>query len=551
MAFKPKQTYTGNDQREQQSVDFINGLLKGTHAYPELKYGEKGANIDGYIHLLDEERCIDGKMTVQVKTVSPCNEEKNVFPCPTSLFGYAERTNDDVFLLAVDHLQQVVLWKYISRQLIKANQHKQDQETITLHFNDNEKLTKDNIQETINKWKSICNFHKKLIDNIENINEENEKLRHLLVFAESSAFTIPKTEVIEIQKFSDIYNGLLDTDFNYVKRTRYPYIWKQGIAIFDYQDDEVLYAIYSIKYGENSLLIKQLPQNTLNKFNFVIAYHGFNKIKNDIFSLVTERLTDDITQMFKRYKTIPPYDYYVVEYLQDVINTYSNTLCNSTQIAHDYYALQKEIEQHIKKHRKILKGGYKPVDLEVVDDCINYLLNRGYKGNIELYPSENEYGYTGYATDSYTPELAFAKMQIVLNYVYETYTNFINNNFYSIKDGLDMYFNADFVLINLEYDKKYPNIPAYYFYRNDNNYKKEKTKVEFCLQKQHELFDKYATSNFFENAISYKGHTYQCKRAWGFSAFDVIIGRTCLIDTFYKVFKTRLEQYVKDMQIHI
>jgi hypothetical protein len=38
MAFKPKQTYTEKDQREQQSVDFINGVLKGTHAYPELKY---------------------------------------------------------------------------------------------------------------------------------------------------------------------------------------------------------------------------------------------------------------------------------------------------------------------------------------------------------------------------------------------------------------------------------------------------------------------------------------------------------------------------------
>lgn len=58
MAFKPKKSYTESDAREQQSIDFINGLLKGTSAYPELRYGEKGANIDGYIQLLDENKCI-------------------------------------------------------------------------------------------------------------------------------------------------------------------------------------------------------------------------------------------------------------------------------------------------------------------------------------------------------------------------------------------------------------------------------------------------------------------------------------------------------------
>ena len=63
--------FTESDTREQQSIDFINRLLKGTSTYPELRYGEKGTNIDRYIQLLDENKCIDGKLTVQVKTVSP------------------------------------------------------------------------------------------------------------------------------------------------------------------------------------------------------------------------------------------------------------------------------------------------------------------------------------------------------------------------------------------------------------------------------------------------------------------------------------------------
>lgn len=52
MAFCPNRTLTPCDKKEQRSINFINKLLEGTDTYPELKYGEKGANIDGYIQLL-------------------------------------------------------------------------------------------------------------------------------------------------------------------------------------------------------------------------------------------------------------------------------------------------------------------------------------------------------------------------------------------------------------------------------------------------------------------------------------------------------------------
>ena len=171
MPFKPKQTYSESDERERQSIDFINGLLKGSSAYSELKYGEKGANIDGYIQLLDDTRRINGKLTVQVKTISPSEEGKYEYPCPTSLFAYAERTTDVVFLMAVDHRLQIVLWKYISRPLIKANQQKSEQETITIHFDEGERLSKDNILETINKWNSLFFDQRNIVANEEDIKE--------------------------------------------------------------------------------------------------------------------------------------------------------------------------------------------------------------------------------------------------------------------------------------------------------------------------------------------------------------------------------------------
>ena len=186
MPFRPKQTYSESDEREQQSIDFINGLLKGTSAYPELKYGEKGANIDGYIQLLDENKCINGKLTVQVKTVSPSIEGKNECPCPTSLFANAERTTDVVFLMAVDHSQ------------------KSKQETITLHFNEIERLSEANIIETINKWNSLFLGQRTLVANAEEVKDENEKLRQLLVSATPPAFSLPVSEVVKIQQFSDM-----------------------------------------------------------------------------------------------------------------------------------------------------------------------------------------------------------------------------------------------------------------------------------------------------------------------------------------------------------
>lgn len=79
------------------------------------------------------------------------DEGHNRFPCPTSLFAYAETTTDNVFLLAVDHSQDKVLYKHISPKLLDENRDKEQQETITLHFKPNEELRKDNIEVDIKK----------------------------------------------------------------------------------------------------------------------------------------------------------------------------------------------------------------------------------------------------------------------------------------------------------------------------------------------------------------------------------------------------------------
>ncbi len=155
MPYKAKVSIDANGVKEKRSVLFIHNLLLD-RANSNIDLGTTQSNIDGYIELLDSSNRINGKITVQVKTVSQRDEGHNKFPCPTSLFAYAETTTDNVFLLAVDHSQNKVLYKHISLKLLNENRDKELQETITLHFTQNEELRRDNIDNVLEDWLSIC-----------------------------------------------------------------------------------------------------------------------------------------------------------------------------------------------------------------------------------------------------------------------------------------------------------------------------------------------------------------------------------------------------------
>ena len=155
MSFKAKVSIDANGVKEERSVLFIQTLLLG-RTKNNIDKGTTQSNIDGYIELLDSSNRINGKITVQVKTVSQRDEGHDKFPCPTSLFAYAETTTDNVFLLAVDHSQDKVLYKHISPKLLNENRDKEQQDTITLHFSQNEELRKDNIDTVLKDWFSIC-----------------------------------------------------------------------------------------------------------------------------------------------------------------------------------------------------------------------------------------------------------------------------------------------------------------------------------------------------------------------------------------------------------
>lgn len=180
MSYKAKVAIDANGIKEERSVLFILNLLHGKTCN-KIDLGTTQSNIDGYIELLDSSNRTIGKITVQVKTVTKRDEGCNKFPCPTSLFAYAEATTDNVFLLAVDHSQEKILYKYISHKLINDNRDKEQQETITLHFSEKEELRKDNIDAVLKEWLGICNSRVYFLAHGESILKENNEIKSYLL----------------------------------------------------------------------------------------------------------------------------------------------------------------------------------------------------------------------------------------------------------------------------------------------------------------------------------------------------------------------------------
>ena len=47
----------------------------------------------------------------------------------------------------------------------------------------------------------------------------------------------------------DAYNGLLESDFRYIKSVLFPNVWKRGIAIYTYSDSSLEYSLYNVNVG--------------------------------------------------------------------------------------------------------------------------------------------------------------------------------------------------------------------------------------------------------------------------------------------------------------
>lgn len=553
MAFKPSISQSNTVIREQSSVAFIEDLLRGTSAKTHLTVNDRTADIDGTIDLLDSESRVIGKITVQVKTVEPSDEKKFRYPCPTSLFGYAQRiASESVLLLAVDHTSKIVLWKHLSRSLIQQNQDKCNQKTITLHFDENERLSDDNITATIYSWKTIFQSGIISISKYSRLSEENDKFRKQILALDSPVINLSKKYIKQVQVFIDSYNKLLDNEFFFIKKTMFPNCWKRGIGLHTFEENRLEYALYSIKNGESSPQLKQLPDGFFinNRFDFASMSCCENEMNENPCKFALSRIKANVNDFIEQKLVIPSDDDFILEYVRDFTHSTINSLRLDRRLLEntDSFISFIRSKYFIKgKPATVVSSSNNKVDIGLLYDCLSYLYDRGYNSVKDVYPARGHYCNSGLVSDWFSSDLAQAKLETVIKKVYKTYNSFIYQNFPLLINDLDFFKDFDTLVLEMEYTQS--EMPIIMYYKLKSNNISNVKNILFTPVNESFICKENGTkskSDIFKNpTLKYKGVEYTIKGIGGVDYQAVLFNRFNLIETFYKVLNLRIQEYFK------
>lgn len=552
MAYLAKISQTSNDEKEKESVMFIEQLLKGYHVHTDIKQGEKGANTDGCVELLDENNRINGKITVQVKTVNKRDEGKFKFPCPTSLFAYADCNAETVVLLAVDHQKRIVLWKHISIQLLDDNRNKENQETITLSFSEEEQMSENNVEDTIQKWRNLAGSNVKIFKSSYANQKENEELRKALINSPSSKLDLSKEDVVKTQLFLDTYNYLFDNELFYFKKIFYTNCWKNGVAIYKYENQELVYSLFPILYGENSLLIKQFPYSMLSdcKDPFVSMNSESNEIKEHPRLCAINLVERKIMKFVKEVHVLPSYDALLLEYVRDICSQYPSRI--KTEHLEDLNGLIAFFEKKYSglKERSIYTTYYSGnINIGDIYDVLKLLRSRGYSRIPIIYPERGQYGNTGWIWDSFSKVTAFEKLNIVVKLAYSTYFSFFDNEMPIVPVVLRHFDGANLIIYSLDYNTgNSPLLNAYYLetVNPSDSFNVECYLSEvFPLKKENDIKSEY---ELYNGILYHKGVEYKLKKRVGCDIKEYLFSRFNVQNVFNTLLKNQLSSFFELMK---
>ncbi len=420
--------------------------------------GDKNSNIDGKIELLTERR-VCGNITVQIKTYPQKYYGQSKFDFPTSIFGYAKSCPIElVFLFAVDDKDNCAYWKHIDKGLIIKNEDKFAQETITIHFEDNEIISKDNIEDTVKRWKSLYEKTCELISRAEIIGEENEKFRTQLEKFQNPNFTFCKDYVIKLQRFIDKYNYLLDYEFNYLKKHYFSNPWKIAITVFEYGLKEISYILYNIKNGENGLLIREIPIEKVKEFtDFVVMSKNCqqNDINDNPEKYAIKLIQEKVMELMEKKSILFLTEDISIEYIFDFIKQEGSYLKIKPEDSYDLIPLKEYVENSFPNLDAnipfYLSVGNKRININILYDCILFLLDKGFTFIYRPYPSNEYSGQTGFVSDFYTPELAFKKVKFLYDSMSSLLDAYLIAAFPYLRNMISFYDGYDLLLVNLTY----------------------------------------------------------------------------------------------------
>lgn len=548
MVFTPKISLTDTDIREDESISFVESTLKGHGVKTQISKGDKGANVDGFIELLDSENRLTGKVTVQVKTVSPSKEGMFEFACPTSLFAYAERTTEVVFLLAVDHKNQVALWKHISRELIDANRSKEGQDTITLHFSPDERLSPANVDAVVDKWRLIANNQIKRFVASPYYQKELNELKEYILRCQSLPLDLCPERIAVLQSFIDDYNKLLLGELSYFKNKFYPNVWKFGVAFSEFSDTRLSYTVFPINKGEQLAEIRRLPHNVLWSMR-TLSIHGHN-VTNPFVVNYRQVIKEQVKQhvdLFLKNMEKPELSPFAMETIMSSFRKDSDCRVFQKQDRLSFSKLTEWIERNfpdVSTTNIHLFDRLSEYPLTDIYKALQLLISSGVDNLVEPYEPKGSYGSTGYIYDWYNADTAFTKMMYVVENVNNAFEKFVSDNFPAFSDYLLNRLKCDVIIYNLRYnspDGRVPGIDTYYL--NTDSHVENKT-VIYSKNGDSDLYQEINKSNYpdlFRKGITYQGIHYKVMYWESSIAHEILFSDAPLWDTYSKLMKDRFE----------
>lgn len=336
--FIPRKVTNPNDFLDRKSYLCICNLFCDSRAITdEIKYHDKTSNIDGFIQLIDESNYPIGNIFIQAKTYKSRYNGHNKAEIPAYFVSYAMRARNEVCVFfSVDANDNKIYWKYISDDYIRSFQEQGDNASHIYQFKDDEIVSIENVNETIDRWKQIF----------------NEKI---------SLLTKEKKTAEEVMSESRSAFDLINTDFHNLKD-----------SFIDRKEIEMLYQWVKDDLLENESCVKLLVGNA-----------GMGK--SVVIRKTIQRLEKDGIKCFaiKADKLQPPVGYTSNEHLELLRNTFAslNKEKRSVLVIDQIDALSQYINsdrsklENITALIKLFSDGDKSGNVRIIVSCRSFDLD--------------------------------------------------------------------------------------------------------------------------------------------------------------------------------
>lgn len=164
MAKKPlkKAIFPKSQSTENQENAALTKIL-GDTVLPQITGGSDNfPNIDGYIHLLEENRAVSGQsLQIQIKPLLT-NQTGPYATCRPTLLAHAQDSTAPVLLIGVNPKDDTAYWIYLSPEYVNDyvdGKESVPEETVTVYFPKKNKI-KVGDTEFAKDWKKVCNYHR-------------------------------------------------------------------------------------------------------------------------------------------------------------------------------------------------------------------------------------------------------------------------------------------------------------------------------------------------------------------------------------------------------